>query len=135
MGAVLMEKQIRPVQGQVAVDLVGRNLVKPLPPYFRRRPSKPGCPECWSLGKCPGPDGGVHMAFRREIDHHIRLFPLKQPVHNRRVRDIRPDKGKRGFFMASASVSTFPRMVRRSTQKNVIVRMRFRHIVEQSWSR
>ncbi len=73
------------------------------------------------------------MAFRREIDHDIRLFSLKKPVDGLRVRDIRPSqKEKRGIFQGLRQRLQIPRIGQRVHADHLIVRMCFQHGSRQS---
>ena len=83
------EQQVRPVQRQVAVNLVRAHLVIPGNAVF------PAGIHQVSRAHDIGPqenirilNAAVHMAFRREVDHRVRLFLLKQGENSLPVTDV-----------------------------------------------
>ena len=91
----LGEKQIRPIQRQIAVHLVGRYLVEAPHTVFTAtfhqhlRAHHIGAHKDAGVG-----DGAVHVAFSGKVDHDVRLFLLKEAVDRLRIGDIRANEAK-----------------------------------------
>ena len=77
-GGLLCEEQIRPIQGQVAVDLVGGDLVIAGDAVFPAGIHQHLGAQNIGLQKHLGVfDGAVNMAFCSEVYHHIRMLFFK----------------------------------------------------------
>ena len=90
---LLREEQIRPVERQIAVDLVGRDLMIPPDAVLAAGVHQHGGADDVGLQKDLGVfNRAVDMALGGEIHHDIRMLLLEQAVHARSVADIRLDK-------------------------------------------
>ena len=88
-GGLLGEEQVRPVQGQVAVDLIGGHLVIALNAVLPAGVHHHGGAQDVGLEEYLRVlDGAVHMALRREVDHHVGVLLLKELVDGLPVTDV-----------------------------------------------
>ena len=87
---LLGKEQVGPVQGQVAVHLVGGHLMIALDAVFAAGVHHGGGADDVGLQKHTGVlDGAVHMALGGEVHHHVGVLLLKQLVNGLPVADIR----------------------------------------------
>ena len=84
-----MEEEIGPIQGEVAIDFIGPDLVEPLHPIF------PGAVHQYGGSEDIGFqeylrifDGTVHMRLRGEVDNDIGPFLLEDILHPLPIADI-----------------------------------------------
>ena len=88
-GRFLGKEQVRPVQGQVPINLIRGNLmiafyaVFPAGVHEHRRAHDIGFQENSGVF-----DGTVHMALRRKVHHHVRVLFLKEFTDRLSVPDI-----------------------------------------------
>ena len=81
-GCFLSEEQVGTVQRQVAVNLVGRNLVVAPDAVFAAGVHEHLRAQNIGAQKYTGVlDGAIHVALGGEIDDDVRLFLLEQPVY------------------------------------------------------
>ena len=87
------EEQVRPVQRQIAVDFIRRYLMVPLDAVFPasvhhgRRADDVRLQEDARIL-----NAAVHVAFRSEVHHDVRMLFLKELIHGFPVTDIRLHK-------------------------------------------
>ena len=96
-GRFLGEKEVRPVKGQIAVDLVGGNLmvaadaVLPARVHQHLRTQNVGLQEHLGIF-----NGAIHMTFGGEVHHHVGMLLLKKPIHPLPVADVQLHKAEVG---------------------------------------
>ncbi len=91
----LRKEQVRPVQGQVAVDLVGGDLVEALHTVLPAGIHQNLGAENVGLQEDTGIlNAAVNMGFRREVDNDVGLLLCEETVHRRPVTDVRPDEAE-----------------------------------------
>ena len=121
---VLGEEQIGPIQRQIAVDLVGGHLmialyaVLPASVHQHLRAHDIGAQEQLRLG-----NGAVHMAFRSEIHHDIRLFFFKKRVDSLPIRNIPLHKTETGIFQGFSQIFQVARIGQRVQADHPILRV------------
>ena len=91
----LCEEKIFPLEGQVAVHFVRRDLMETADAIEAARVEEHARAHDIRLEEDARiRDGPVHMALRGEIHHHVGLFFFKQPIDEVPVRDVPLHKGK-----------------------------------------
>ena len=128
-GRFLGEEQIRSVQRQVAVYLIGGNLmialdaVLPAGIHHHSRAEDIGLEEDLRIL-----NGAVHMGFCCKVDNNIRLFLLEELVHALTVADVQLDKPEIRIVhhrFQCGQISGIGQLVQTN---NAIVRMCFQHM-------
>ena len=90
---LLREKQIRPVQRQIPVDLVGGYLMITLYAIGAGRIQKNRGAHYVGAHKDPGiGNGPVHMGFGSKVYHHVEFLFLKEIHHKGTIRNIAAHK-------------------------------------------
>ena len=85
----LGEEQIRTIQRQVAVNLIGRNLMITLDAIFTTSVHQhTGADNICLEEDARVFDGTVNMRFCRKVNHDVRMFFFKQFIHCFAVADI-----------------------------------------------
>ena len=94
-GCLFGKEQVRAVQGKIAVDFVGGDLMEAPDIVLAAAFQKHLCTHHIGAYKDARiGDGAVHVAFGREVDHDIGLFLLKEPVHGFGVGDVGAHEAK-----------------------------------------
>ena len=92
---LLGEQQVRPVERQVAVDLVGRDLMEADIPVFAAGVHEHGRADDVRLQKQRRVgDRAIHMALGREVHDHVGVLLGKEAVDRLTVADVRLDKAE-----------------------------------------
>ena len=83
------EEQIRPIQRQVAINLISRNLMITLNAVLAASiHQNTGADDIGLEEDTRIFDGAVNMRFCRKVDHNVRMFFFKQLIHRFAVTDI-----------------------------------------------
>lgn len=86
---ILMEEEIGPIQGEVAIDFIGPNLMEPFHSIFPGAVHQYGGSEDIGFQEYLGAlDGTVHMGFRGEVNNDIGPFLLEDILHLLPIADI-----------------------------------------------
>ena len=83
------EEQVRTIQRQVTINLIGRNLMIALNSMLAASIHQHTGTDDVSLKENAWVfDGTVNMRFCRKVDHHVRMFFFKQLVDSFAITDI-----------------------------------------------
>ena len=92
---LLGEQQLRPVERQVAVDLVGRDLMEADVSVFTAGVHEHGRADDVRLQKQRRVgDRAIHMALGREVDDHVGTLLGKEGIDRLTVADVHPGKAE-----------------------------------------
>ena len=123
------KEQIGAVQWQIAVHFIGRYLMIALNPVFAASVHQHAGSQNIGLQKDPRiHHRAVHMAFRRKVDHHIRVFFLKQRVNRATIGDIPFYKGETGIFHHRFQGFQIARIGQLVQTDDLILRVLIQHI-------
>ena len=89
-GGLFREEQIRPIQGQIAVHLVGRHLMIPLNAVLPAGVHQGLGTQNVGAQEQPGIfHGTIHMALRCKVHDNVGMLFLKELFHGSLIRNVR----------------------------------------------
>lgn len=123
------EEQVRPVQGQVAVDFVCGDLVVTLdtilPASIRE---DRGADDIGLQENLRIQDGTIHMGLGSKVHHHIRMLLFKESIHRIPVTDIHLHKPKIRLIHDRSQSGEIPSISQLIEADNPIIRILLHHV-------
>ena len=120
----LSEEEVFPLERQVAVHFVGRDLMETADAveaaYIEEHA---GAHDVRLEEDARVGDGAVHVALRSEIHHHVGLFLFKQLIDEVPICDISPHEGEAGLLPDGREGLQVPRIGELVQAEDLVVRM------------
>ena len=130
MGVSSVEEQVRPVQGQVAVHLVGGNLMEAAHAVLAAGVHEGLGAQDIGAQEQPGVvHGAVHMGLRGEVHHDVRLFLRKEGFHRLTVGDVPLDEAEVGVLHGLLQGGQVARVGQAVQADHSVLRVLFQFIV------
>ena len=129
---LLREKEVRPVERQVPVDLVRRDLMEPVDAVLAAGIEQDARADDIRLQEdFRILDRAVDVALRRKVDDDVRLFRLEDPVNGPTVGDVRADELELILFQRRRERLEVPRIRELVKADDLVFRMLLELVVDE----
>ena len=129
---LLGEEEVRPVQRQISVNLVRRDLVIAFDAVFPAGVHQHGGSDDVGLQEDRRVfDGAVHMALCRKVHHDVRMLFLKELVNGLAVADVRLAEAEIRPVHHRGQGGKIPRIGQLVHTDDPVLRMLFQHVEDE----